>query len=110
SRYLRIRPSLPPASSHTPIVPRSTRRIPVGETNLRITRSLTTTCQRSKGVTGTGPARKQITIASDDGRVKWGELSRGEKASRATQQSLNFMVVLVGVVMTVGNLHCPSRE
>ncbi|KMU78329.1 import inner membrane translocase subunit tim-21 [Coccidioides immitis RMSCC 3703] len=48
------------------------------------------------------PKRKQITVASDDGRVRWGELSGREKAARATQQSVNFLVILVGAVMTGG--------
>ncbi|KAI9840368.1 MAG: mitochondrial import inner membrane translocase subunit tim21 [Sclerophora amabilis] len=48
-------------------------------------------------------SRKQITIASDDGRVQWGELSKREKAARTTQQSFNFFVILTGVVMTVRN-------
>lgn len=47
------------------------------------------------------PARKSITVASDDGTVKWGQLSRAEKAARATQQSVNFLVILAGAVMTV---------
>lgn len=38
---------------------------------------------------------------SDDGRLPWSELSGTEKAARATQQSFNFVVVLIGAVMTV---------
>ncbi|KAH0544269.1 hypothetical protein FGG08_001532 [Glutinoglossum americanum] len=49
-----------------------------------------------------GSTRKQITVASDDGRVRWGELSAREKAARTTQQTFNFMTVLVGLVMTGG--------
>lgn len=48
-----------------------------------------------------GPTRKQITVVSDDGRVRWGDLSTREKAARTTQQSVNFVVVIAGVVMTV---------
>lgn len=48
-----------------------------------------------------GPTRKQITVVSDDGRVRWGDLSMREKAARTTQQSVNFVVVIAGVVMTV---------
>ncbi|KAK2858375.1 hypothetical protein FQN49_004794 [Arthroderma sp. PD_2] len=48
------------------------------------------------------PTRKSITVTTDDGAVKWGQLSRGEKAARATQQSVNFLVILVGAVMTCG--------
>lgn len=47
------------------------------------------------------PTRKQVTVTSDDGRVKWGELSRREKVARTTQQSVNFMVILGGAIMTV---------
>jgi hypothetical protein len=49
-----------------------------------------------------GPTRKQVTVVNDDGRVRWGELSGREKAARTTQQSFNFLVVITGVVMTVG--------
>src|SRR5437763_1629168 len=45
--------------------------------------------------------RKQITITSDDGRVRWGELSAREKAARTTQQTFNFLTVLAGLVATV---------
>ncbi|KAG5301811.1 import inner membrane translocase subunit tim21 [Histoplasma ohiense] len=45
-------------------------------------------------------SRKQITVASDDGRVRWGELSRREKAARATQQSANFLIIVIGAAMT----------
>ncbi|KAF3484219.1 import inner membrane translocase subunit tim-21 [Arthroderma uncinatum] len=48
------------------------------------------------------PKRKSITVTTDDGRIKWGQLSRGEKAARATQQSVNFLVILAGAVMTCG--------
>ncbi|KAI1909417.1 mitochondrial import inner membrane translocase subunit tim21 [Ophidiomyces ophidiicola] len=67
---------------------------------------LTIACSRryathsSSGGPSSGTTRKQITVASDDGRIRWGELSRREKAARATQQSANFLVILAGVVMT----------
>lgn len=48
------------------------------------------------------PSRKQITVLSDDGTYKWAELSGREKVARATQQSFNFLLVALGVVMTVG--------
>ncbi|KAN0086365.1 TIM21 domain containing protein [Elaphomyces granulatus] len=48
------------------------------------------------------PVRKHITVISDDGRLQWSDLSRGEKAARATQQSINFLVVVIGAVMTGG--------
>lgn len=49
-----------------------------------------------------GPTRKQITVISDDGRLRWSELSGKEKVARATQQTFNFMLVVIGAVMTVG--------
>lgn len=47
------------------------------------------------------PTRKQVTVVSDDGRVRWQDLSRREKAARTTQQTFNFGLVLSGVVLTV---------
>ena len=43
-------------------------------------------------------SRKQVTIGNDDGRVPWGQLSPGEKASRTTQQTFNFGVILAGAI------------
>jgi len=48
-------------------------------------------------------SRKQVTIRNDDGRVKWGELTVGEKAARTTQQTFNFGIILAGLSMTVSN-------
>jgi import inner membrane translocase subunit TIM21 len=48
-----------------------------------------------------GPMRRQVTVTNDTGRVRWTELSPGEKAARTVQQSWNLSIVLVGVVMTV---------
>lgn len=48
-----------------------------------------------------GPPRRQVTVANDDGRVNWSELSAREKAARTTQQSFNLLIIAVGVVMTV---------
>jgi len=47
------------------------------------------------------PTRKSITLAGDTGRVRWNELSPGEKVVRTTQQSFNLIIVAVGVVATV---------
>ncbi|KZF25435.1 TIM21-domain-containing protein [Xylona heveae TC161] len=47
-----------------------------------------------------GSSRKQVSIASDDGRVRWGELTAREKAARTTQQSINFLAIIAGVVGT----------
>ncbi|CAL5869523.1 uncharacterized protein PFLUO_LOCUS3753 [Penicillium psychrofluorescens] len=46
--------------------------------------------------------KKNITVLSDDGMLRWGELSGREKMSRATQQSFNFVIVLAGAVLTGG--------
>ncbi|KAJ5542436.1 hypothetical protein N7535_004856 [Penicillium sp. DV-2018c] len=52
----------------------------------------------------TSTRKKSVTVFSDDGRVKWGDLSRGEKLARTTQQSFNFIFVLAGAVLTGGVL------
>jgi hypothetical protein len=57
--------------------------------------------QSSLGGTS-GPTRKQITVVSDDGRVKWGQLNAREKVARTTQKSFHLGIILTGVVMTVG--------
>jgi len=50
----------------------------------------------------TPPPRRAVTIANDTGRVPWGELSIKEKAARTTQQSMNFGLIVLGAVMTIG--------
>lgn len=57
--------------------------------------------QTSLGTTPQGPKRKKVTAFNDDGQVPWSELSAGEKASRATQQSFNFGMIVAGVILTV---------
>ena len=47
------------------------------------------------------PRRKQVTVVNDNGSVKWVELSAGEKAARATQQTFNFGIIVLGIVMGV---------
>ncbi|ORY09500.1 TIM21-domain-containing protein [Clohesyomyces aquaticus] len=49
---------------------------------------------------GASTPRKHITVVNDDGRVRWSQLSVGEKAARTTQQSFNFAIVGVGVALT----------
>ncbi|OLN97535.1 Mitochondrial import inner membrane translocase subunit TIM21 [Colletotrichum chlorophyti] len=44
-----------------------------------------------------GPKRKTVTPFNDNGSVPWSELSAGEKAARATQQSFNFGLILAGL-------------
>ncbi|KAI9375329.1 TIM21-domain-containing protein [Aspergillus egyptiacus] len=48
------------------------------------------------------PRRRNVSVFSDDGRYTWSELSGTEKVARATQQSINFAVVLAGAVLTGG--------
>lgn len=56
------------------------------------------------------PPRRAVTIANDTGRVPWGQLSGREKAARSTQQSVNFVVVIVGAVMTIGVSYVLYKE
>ncbi|CAI4214831.1 unnamed protein product [Parascedosporium putredinis] len=44
--------------------------------------------------------RRAVTPFNDDGRVNWTDLSRGEKAARATQQTFNFGFILAGLGLT----------
>ncbi|KAI1482604.1 mitochondrial import inner membrane translocase subunit TIM21 [Daldinia eschscholtzii] len=50
----------------------------------------------------TATKRKAVTPFNDNGFVPWSELSAAEKASRATQQTFNFGLVVVGLVLTGG--------
>ncbi|CBF70319.1 protein tim21 [Aspergillus nidulans FGSC A4] len=50
------------------------------------------------------PRRRNVTVLSDDGRYTWSELSGREKVARATQQSINFVVVLAGAALTVNTI------
>ncbi|RWA10478.1 hypothetical protein EKO27_g4608 [Xylaria grammica] len=54
------------------------------------------------GKNSTGSRRRAVTPFNDDGFVPWRDLSAVEKASRATQQSFNFGLVVVGLVLTGG--------
>ncbi|KAL8941704.1 MAG: hypothetical protein Q9216_002077 [Gyalolechia sp. 2 TL-2023] len=56
------------------------------------------------------PSRKQITVANDDGRVNWKELSVKEKAARTTQQTFNLGIILTGLVMTGGCAYFLYKE
>lgn len=57
-----------------------------------------------------GPKRRGVTPFNDDGYVPWNELSAGEKAARATQQSFNFGMIIVGLVLTVWPLTTPGAQ
>ncbi|KAK3939778.1 import inner membrane translocase subunit tim-21 [Diplogelasinospora grovesii] len=46
--------------------------------------------------------RRAVTPFNDDGHVPWTDLSAGEKTARAAQQTFNFGMVIVGVVLTGG--------
>ena len=59
--------------------------------------------------TPTATPRRKVTIANDDGRIKWGNLNRSEKAARTTQQTFNFSIIIVGIVMTVWDLHSQAN-
>ncbi|CAJ2512355.1 Uu.00g053700.m01.CDS01 [Anthostomella pinea] len=58
--------------------------------------------QPGVGSNSTASKRKAVTPFNDDGYVPWRDLSAPEKASRATQQSFNFGMVILGAVMTAG--------
>ncbi|KAL8946398.1 MAG: hypothetical protein Q9222_007201 [Ikaeria aurantiellina] len=55
-------------------------------------------------------SRKQVTVANDDGRVEWKDLSVREKAARTTQQSFNLGVILTGLLMTGGCAYFLYKE
>jgi import inner membrane translocase subunit TIM21 len=57
--------------------------------------------QQGLGATAQGPKRRAVTPFNDNGHVPWKQLSAAEKAARATQQSFNFGMILVGLVLTV---------
>ncbi|KAL2176825.1 TIM21-domain-containing protein [Thermothelomyces heterothallicus CBS 202.75] len=46
--------------------------------------------------------RRAVTPFNDDGRVPWTQLSAPEKTARAAQQTFNFGMVVVGLVLTGG--------
>ncbi|KAK4125956.1 TIM21-domain-containing protein [Parathielavia appendiculata] len=46
--------------------------------------------------------RRAVTPFNDDGHVPWTELSAGEKTARAAQQTFNFGMVIVGLLLTGG--------
>ncbi|GAB7364810.1 hypothetical protein MBLNU230_g5605t1 [Neophaeotheca triangularis] len=46
--------------------------------------------------------RRSVTVTNDTGAVPWHQLSTSEKAARTTQQSFNFGLIVLGIVMTGG--------
>ncbi|PHH83862.1 hypothetical protein CDD83_2902 [Cordyceps sp. RAO-2017] len=59
---------------------------------------------RPYATTGLGAARpsrrRSVTPFNDDGVVPWNQLSAAEKAGRATQQSFNLGLMVLGVALT----------
>ncbi|ETS83278.1 Mitochondrial import inner membrane translocase subunit tim-21 [Pestalotiopsis fici W106-1] len=51
---------------------------------------------------GSTSKRRSVTPFNDDGHVPWQDLSGAEKTARATQQTFNFGLVVVGAVLTGG--------
>ncbi|KAJ9209501.1 hypothetical protein DTO166G4_8900 [Paecilomyces variotii] len=100
NRYLKLSSSLPRASRLNSV---SALLRSASPRTLDISRSYATHSNLGRdGSAPGGTRRRQITVMSDDGRLPWSELSGTEKAARATQQSFNFVVVLIGAVMTGG--------
>jgi hypothetical protein len=79
-------------------------RLPASRLGLRSIQACTQlrTATSSSTTSAPGPARRSVTIANDTGRVPWSELSWRERGARTTQQSANFAVVILGIVMTGG--------
>jgi import inner membrane translocase subunit TIM21 len=57
--------------------------------------------QNSIGASPQTTRRRKVTAFNDDGRIAWADLSVGEKASRASQQTFNLGMIIVGLVLTV---------
>ena len=69
----------------------------------RILRILALTPQaRSATSNASASRRRAVTVVNDTGHVPWKELRPGEKAARATQQTFNVGLILLGIAMTGG--------
>ncbi|UNI21631.1 mitochondrial import inner membrane translocase subunit tim21 [Purpureocillium takamizusanense] len=89
----------PTTTSLLALRPRACAAAPPSLRSAFLTRSYAT--QQGLGTTANpGPRRRSVTPFNDDGYVPWSELSAAEKTARATQQSFNFGMILVGVVLT----------
>jgi hypothetical protein len=88
------------------IQPPSHRRAQTGRPAFSTTRNVQAT-HSSTNTPSPHPTRKSITLTGDTGQVRWSDLSPGEKAVRTTQQSVNLIVVLVGVIATVSPILLP---
>lgn len=90
----------PPLSYYRPYLERSNVWLRIPAEGLRAYASQTSA----------GASRKQVTLANDDGRVQWKDLSRREKAARTTQQTFNFGLIITGIVMTGGVIYLLYTE
>lgn len=69
-------------------------------TRLRIPVLLAANQPALRQASNTTSGRRQVTILNDDGRVQWNALSAREKLARTTQQSVNLVVIAVGMALT----------
>ncbi|PKS07291.1 hypothetical protein jhhlp_005893 [Lomentospora prolificans] len=86
-------PTLPVAVRHVPVLTTS------ASLGALVPRYYATRANSAKS-TSTASRRRAVTPFNDDGRVTWSDLSRGEKAARATQQTFNFGFILAGLGLT----------
>lgn len=63
--------------------------------------SIPSIARRSYATQNAESKRRSVTPFNDDGRIPWTELSGREKTARAAQQTFNFGMVIVGLVLTV---------
>lgn len=92
-----LRPSFLLPRIQTP----SSRKAQFGRTAFSTTRNAQATQSSTPNPPPPGPQRRSITLTGDTGQVRWSDLSPGEKAVRTTQQSVNLVVVLVGILAAV---------
>ncbi|KAL2131261.1 hypothetical protein VTI74DRAFT_5316 [Chaetomium olivicolor] len=93
---LRLRPALHSSNTTPPLQQLVVRWPSLNHYNHR---SYATQHQQS---TGSESRRRAVTPFNDDGHVPWSELSAGEKTGRAAQQTFNFGMVILGLVLTGG--------